>query len=48
MHVDDVGADTVEEVLRVGDDDQDARVLLQLLLQPRRRLHVQMVRGPME
>ena len=41
--VDDVGADAVEEVLRVRDEHERALVVLQLLLEPHGRLEVQVV-----
>ncbi len=42
--MDDVGAHAVEEVLRMGHEDQDGGVLGEVLLQPDARLHVQVVR----
>ena len=43
MHVHDVGADCVQEILRVGDEDENTLVLLELLFQPHTGLQVQMV-----
>ena len=45
MHVDDVGAHAVHEVLGVGDHDEDALEVAEHLLQPHTRLQVQMVGG---
>lgn len=45
VHVDDVGAHAVHEVLRVGDQEEDALELLKRVLQPYAGLQVQVVRG---
>mmetsp|Transcript_53856 Transcript_53856/g.131662 ORF Transcript_53856/g.131662 Transcript_53856/m.131662 type:complete len:288 (+) Transcript_53856:923-1786(+) len=46
--VDHVGAHAVEEILRVGHEHEDARVVGELVLQPDARLHVEMVGGLVE
>ena len=43
VHVDDVGADAVHEVLGVGDHEQDALELAEHIFQPHTSLQVQMV-----
>ena len=45
VHVDDVGAHAVHEVLGVGHHDEDALEVAEHLLQPHARLQVQMVGG---
>mmetsp|Transcript_174475 Transcript_174475/g.424464 ORF Transcript_174475/g.424464 Transcript_174475/m.424464 type:complete len:296 (+) Transcript_174475:390-1277(+) len=45
VHVDDLRANTVEEVLRVGHNEQDALPTRQVRLEPHHGFHVQMVRG---
>eukprot|EP00162_Nutomonas_longa_P008328 comp18442_c0_seq1/m.32983 comp18442_c0_seq1/g.32983 ORF comp18442_c0_seq1/g.32983 comp18442_c0_seq1/m.32983 type:complete len:495 (-) comp18442_c0_seq1:250-1734(-) len=43
VHVDDIGAHTIEKVLRVRNDHQDAVVVLEILLEPHTCLEIQMV-----
>ena len=45
VHVDDVGTDSVHEVLGVRDEQQDAVELLQRVFQPHAGLQVQVIGG---
>ena len=45
MHVDDVGADAIHEVLRVGDHEQYALELAKHVFQPNTSLQVQVICG---
>jgi hypothetical protein len=48
LKVNNVGADTIQEILRVGDEDKDAVVGLQVLLEPDASLEIEMVGGLIE
>ncbi|KAI6770997.1 hypothetical protein HG531_009852 [Fusarium graminearum] len=47
-HVDHAGADTVEEIHRVGDENQGSLPLLEVLLEPHTSLQIQMGSGVIE